>query len=1421
MAPDSIQAHTNASGQTVLVDKNANANWANRSALSPHSKDAVAGYPNSKEKKDAATALALDPAAQKEKEAKEAKDKKAAEEKKVPFSQLFRYADGLDKVFIFLGTVGAMLMGASIPVFSIVFGKLINSISPGSSNDDIAENVSYYASWLVIIGAIAFAGSFCEIGLYMMSSERQLRRLRQEFLKAMLRKNIGWFDQNSSGSLTSRLAADTKLVGEAIGEKVGTYIHFNTTFFVGLGIGFGYGWQLALVIIAVAPLLGGAGFAMTNLMKNLATKSNAAYAGAGAIADEAISNVRTVQAFGAEDRETARYALKLEDAKQLGMRSGLLNGLTLGITMAILFASYGLALWYGAKLVHDEVMSEQTGKPFTGGDVMTVFFSVLMGSMGIGQAAPSIPVMATGQGAAVYLFEIIDAVSPIDVYSDAGKRLKRADGVTDGVVGRFEFRDVHFRYATNKSKPILQGLNLSINPGEKVALVGSSGCGKSTIIQLLERFYDPDQGTVLIDGVDLKELNVRWWREQVGLVSQEPVLFAGSIRDNLMYGKPGATEQEMITAAKAANCHDFISTELPEGYNTLVGDKGKLLSGGQKQRIAIARAILKNPTVLLLDEATSALDTQNEKDVQGALDKLMAGRTTIIVAHRLSTVRDSDRIFVLGGGQVLESGSHVQLMALNSAYARLVEAQEQKSKEAKDEKDTEGSDEAQKKQALLALQAAYFGKRKAKEAAAAAADEKDQKTPSADQKSPAAGAAASPDAKSPTGGDAKSAQHAKDSVVDAKEKLPNVAFSRVFSYSAPEWQYFTIGVVCSLIQGATFPLFSFIFSEMITIFFAPRDEMMGRARDYALLFGALALGMFLISSGTYWALGIVSESLTYRLRRATFRNIMRQNIGYFDDKRHLSGILVTRLATDAATVHGLASSQLPKNVQMLTTLGAGIGIAFAYGWQLTLVVLAVMPLIIIAGSLQFKFMAGFSTEGKAAYENANRVANEAIAHIRTVASFTGEAQLLERFHHLMDGVQAVGMKGGVVAGLGFAFSNFILFAAYALSFWYGAQLIRDGTMSFNQVLKVFFAIVMSAMGVGQTAQLAPDAAKAQIAANAVFDIIDTVPPIDTDRVQGTKAAQFEHGGIQFKGVHFHYPTRPDVQVFNGLDMVIAPRTTVALVGASGSGKSTVIQMLQRFYDPCMPDPAAAAALAAAVAAAEAAKNGSSPVASPAVDQKAGDAAAAAKAALTPEQRAALVKPYDGSAGEILIDGESLHLMNITSLRNKIGIVSQEPVLFSGTIAENLRYGSPNATDEDMVAAARDSNIHDFICSLKDGYNSRLGAGGIQLSGGEKQRIAIARAVIRKPTILLLDEATSALDSKSEVVVQAALDNVMRGRTTIVIAHRLSTIRNANQIIVLERGVIKEQGNHDSLLKMGGIYAQLSALSSLERADGDH
>ncbi|KAJ2726755.1 hypothetical protein GGI07_000266, partial [Coemansia sp. Benny D115] len=1249
-------------------------------------------------------------------------DKTITEPDSISVPQLFRFSNKTDKFLTLLGTFFSCASGVITPVMIIIFSDLMGVIlrvenlkmegKLDEANDYLGNRSRHYCLIFFILGIVMWIVSFGVNACWAVSAENQGLRIRKLYYKSIMRQDIGWFDTVKTGELTTRITNDVNLVQEGLGEKFGFVFMNVVAFIVAFIIAFVKGWKLTFICLCVIPFIIASGAYLGKTIAKLITFAQDKTAASGAIADEVISGIRTVMAFNGQSREIARYDEMIEGSYKFGRKSGFILGGCIGIIQFFIFVMYCVGFNFGS-------WRRRVGE-YEPAQVLNVIMVLLVGGFMLSGAAPNLSAISTAQGSAARVFAIIDRESPIDpLDTETGKQVTRLHG-------DISFRDIHFSYPSRPDVPILKGFNLDIRAGQKVALVGESGCGKSTTIGLIERFYDPAQGDVIIDGVNIKDYNIGSLRHRIGIVTQEPVLFSTTIMQNIKWGaidpeNNPPTDEEVIEASKAANAHPFIS-QLPNGYNTLVGEGGALLSGGQKQRIAIARAIIRNPDILLLDEATSALDTASERLVQDALDKLSADRTTISIAHRLSTIRNCDQIYVVREGVVSENGTHDELVKQNGEYAAMVRAQElrQAVRTQADSDDSSaasvGGDENEEGDVdeLIA-------KELKEQALDLKASTSRQTTDSANRGSVSSG----------TGANGKKVKTLDD-------------YSDMYLLARLVWKYkgsmkaAIPGALLAFIDGAVMPCFALVFSEALTAISLPDlDEVKRKTDLFANLFLIFSVVGGLAMFGRIGLYHIAGENTTRQLRHDLFVKFMTFEAGFFDDEKNGTGALTSRLATDAEDFNKVVGMVLSTATSTCSTIICASVIAFVYDWHIALLMLACWPIQSYAQYWQARATWGASMRLRASYELSGQSAAETIRNIRTVATLRREETFIRMFDEMNDAPHKSSIKSSIYSSVGFGFAMACNMFINALVFYAGCRFIINGWIDVNQLMKSLMATMFASMSIGMLAQVLPMLSKGAVASRGIFETLDRQSAINGIDTTGSEVQGFE-GNVTFDNIKFSYPIRPDTKILKGISFEAISGKSIALVGASGSGKSTSILLAQRLYD--------------------------------------------------------------ARSGKVSVEGLGVRDWNIMALRENMAIVGQEPILFNYTIGENIAYGKPGATQQEIEEAAKEANIYNFVRNLPDGFNTTVGQKGGKLSGGQKQRVAIARALVRKPKLLLLDEATAALDSQSEKIVQKVLDKASKERTTLTVAHRLSTIQDCDMIVVFKNGRIVERGTHDELLE---------------------
>ncbi|KAF2457980.1 leptomycin B resistance protein pmd1 [Lineolata rhizophorae] len=1229
------------------------------------------------------------------------------------------------RLLLLAGIIFAIAAGVPLPIIGVVFGEIINHFPP--PEDELRTRLTQ----LLTVAAAYFAVTWGWAVCWGTIGEQISRRLREDLVERALGMEISYFEVEAP-DMSTLLTEKIETIQLGTSEKVGLFIQSASYFVAAFTVGFILNARLTgILLAAIIPTMTLVVVCGTRTVSRLSNKVADCTEKAGAIAESAISGVRVVQAFGISDRLAADHLRLLRSAVRIGVRKSIAGGVMLGCIYFVAYAANALAFWQGYNMQKSSPESGSGGA----GTVYAVVFLILDASFVVGQFGPFIQTFAHAAAAGERVFALLDHPEPIiNVYSEEGATANESTFSREIV-----FQDVTFVYPTRPSVRVLDCLNLTLKPGALNGLVGSSGSGKSTIAALLLRFYDPSSGRIVLDGRDIRDYNVAALRSQIAFVEQEPTLFRGTIFDNIRHGlgeNHGLSDEDVMQrctyAAYEANC-DFIA-DLPQGIHSHVGDSKSTLSGGQKQRVALARALVGNPRLLILDEYTSAMDASCEALVLEALKRAssISGRTTVVIAHRLATVKSADKIMVMRDGCLLEEGTHESLIAANGAYSSLVDAQKfETSSSSFPATPAEYSSASEHKVVLPAEQSLSDTHLLSNNIVTT----QEQRTPENDPKH----------------------SHVLKLV------------GRCFALSRPQAPLIAVGLIASMISGSIIIGESVVFGNLVEVlnaqsFSSALDE---RAYFFCLMFFVLALIALCAYSTSGTAFGIVSHNLISRVQDISLRTILGQDVAWFSEPGHSTHNLVSKINTDSGHLSGLSGVIIGTLLSVSTSIFGGIILAHAVAWKIAVVLLAAVPVMLVAGFARLRVLAKAEERHQTAYNEAAALASEACYAIRTVAALGREPDVLRLYKDSLREPYEKCLKFVVMSNILLAFSLSVTYFVYALAYWWGSQQVRNGYRSEVDFFIVLPALLFSAQAAGQMFSLAPEVTQAKAAARSVFSLHDQRPTImqsaSSDSINSSDTESkceadvktsiesspgIQRGCVDFVQVSLIYARR-DTPALRNTSITIQPGQRVAFVGRSGAGKSTCISLLERFYDPC--------------------------------------------------------------SGAILIDGVDIRKLHVGKHRARLGLVAQESDLFPGSVAFNVGLGaSPGQiVDHDkVVEACKRCGIHDFVLSLPEGYETECGRNGSRLSGGQRQRIALARALVRDPDILLLDEATSQLDAHSEVEIQKAIEEASKGRTTVVVAHRLASVQKADRIFVFDRGSVVEQGTHDELVALRGIYASM-------------
>ncbi|MFF3398054.1 ABC transporter ATP-binding protein [Streptomyces sp. NPDC002659] len=1198
-----------------------------------------------------------------------------------------------------------LALGSSLGGMAVM--ALVPLITKVVIDDVIGDGTRSVAVWtgLLIVGAVVIYALTYVRRYYGGRLALDVQHdLRTEMYGTITRLDGRRQDELSTGQVVGRATSDLQLI-QGLLFMLPMTIGNILLFLISLAIMAWLSLPLTLIALAVAPALWYIAKRSRVRLHPATWYAQSQAAAVAGVVDGAVSGVRVVKGFGQEDQETGKL-------REVGRKlfAGRLRTIKLN-------AKYTPAL-QSVPALGQVAMLALGGWLATRGQITLgtfVAFSTYLAQL-VGPVRMLAVVLTVGQQARAGVERVLELIDTEPTMQDGTKELPADAPAT------VEFDDVTFGY--DEQRPVLDGFSLEIRPGETVAVVGSSGSGKSTVSLLLPRFYDVTHGAVLVGGHDVRELTQESLRAAIGLVPEDSFLFSDTVRTNIAYGKPDATQEEIETAARAAQADRFIA-ELPQGYDTKVGEHGLTLSGGQRQRIALARAILTDPRLLLLDDATSAVDARVEHEIHEALRSVMAGRTTLLIAHRRSTLGLADRIAVLDGGRLADIGTHEELTGRSALYRRLLTDPDELGGVSPGHTPTPAAEPEEDNSVRDELDAEFDVERGI--------------TPRLWEREERAEESAAPGATPELLAQVEALPPATDT--------PEIDEARAVR---PEQTYglrrllrgFGLPLLVSLLLVATDAGMGLLLPVMIRhgIDEGVEQVALGAVWAASLLALASVVVQWLAQIGETRMTGRTGERVLYSLRLKIFAQLQRLGLDYYE--RELTGRIMTRMTTDVDALSTFLQTGLVTAFVSVVTFFGILVVLLVIDLQLALVVFATLPVLIVGTYF-------FRKKSVKAYELArerisvvNADLQESVSGLRIVQAFRRERDGADRFAGRSDSYREARVRGQWLISVYFPFVQLLASVAAAAVLIVGASRVEAGTLSTGALVAYLLYIDLFFAPVQQLSQVFDGYQQATVSLGRIQELLQE--PTSTATAKAPLDVRSLRGEVAFENVDFAYGD--DEAALNSIDLRIPAGQTVAFVGETGAGKSTLVKLVARFYDP--------------------------------------------------------------TGGRVTADGTDLRELDLTAYRHRLGVVPQEAYLFAGTVRDAIAYGRPGASDAEVEAAARAVGAHDMIATLDGGYLHAVSERGRNLSAGQRQLIALARAELVDPDILLLDEATAALDLATEAQVNQATDRLTGRRTTLVVAHRLTTAARADRVVVMDRGKVVEDGTHDELLALNGPYAML-------------
>ncbi|KAF7856120.1 hypothetical protein EAF04_010073 [Stromatinia cepivora] len=1369
------------------------------------------------------------------------------EEIKSSFKSLFTFTTKKHTFNIVICIIFAIVSGILKPISAIFYGNIFSALTHfGSGGITAQETLHQVSKWCIAISVLGGAVWLFE-GLFLCSwmifGELQARSVREKMFAGMLEKDLEWFDlrKDGIGSLLIRIETQIRELQLSTSQPLGFLLFETASASAALGTAFYYSWNLTLVIIATFPIAGGILYLISRKMGPAIEAQKRELSQASKFTNTAITAIDTVKAFNGQDHEVWQYFLAVKRSTVYYLIQARSNAFQFGITKFVMIVIFVQGFGYGITLVDDGLDA---------GKVLTTFYSCLTGMMAIEVVLPQWLVLAKGMSAGATLKSIMNQV-------DRGGSAKQIEeSITPGFcTGDIEINDVTFAYPSNRQQNALTQTTFFFPAGETTFVVGKSGSGKSTLGNLLLKFYEPDEGSILIDGQRIQDLDTDWLRHNITLVLQQSVVFNETVRRNIEFGKEGTTnEADILNACSAASLEQVI-TDLPDGLDTMIGSKERQLSGGQKQRVALARARLRDAPILILDEGTSALDLTNRLKIMDNIREWRKGKTTIIVTHDISQILDDDYVYVMEESRVVQEGYRRKLSAkANGTFATFSPLPEPPLEQPIDLSDTRRNsdpgtplpggfeefvqeltprfstmstlyspnaanhrsvDMSNRRLSLGYASISYVNDLHSKDIWNSRVDsprsrfDDFQKPTSRFQKFEVSGNTSPIYSTAPpryqesrfesilehTTGEEKFKrqssiqrpissvsgktnrdsqittmdsllEYSDDSAENTDEPKPKGEMKHVKPDSLTKilktvWpmlnkrERMTLlgGFITAFIVAASTPAFAILYTKLLDTFYQTENRS-SNALKWSLALVGVAITDGVACFCSHYALERAGQAWVSALRVEALKRILAQPKSWFEEPRNTPGRLNEVLDRNSEEMRNLVGRFAGIVFTAFFMLLISIIWAFVNTWKLTLVSMACGP-VIFAVTKTFNRVSG-KWENKCNYasEMTTGIFSETFSNIKVVRAFTLEAYFQIKHTKSTEELYKVGLIRANYSGLLWGLTDAMSFFITATIFYYATVLITKREISIATALQTVNLLLFGISNSTNMLAMIPQINSSRVTATQMLELAN-LDSSSSHENKGTERLSTIFP-IKFSRLSFTYPARRETRTLSSISLSISPNSTTALVGPSGSGKSTIAALLIGLYPPdtSVPPP-------------------------------------------------------------LTFNRVSITNCHIPSLRASISLVPQTPILFPATILHNIIYGLPESSScanlPSAIAAAKDAGIHEFITSLPQSYNTTVGDGGQELSGGQAQRIVIARALVRKPKLLILDEATSGLDGGSAEVVRETVQRLRKreGMATVVVSHTVGMMKMARRVVIMEEGKIVESGGFEELKsKVGGKFGAL-------------